>query len=218
MSEPRERWQSRTRFILAAVGCAVGLGNVWRFPYVAYTSGGGAFMIPYVVALVTAGVPLLVLEYAIGQRYQKAAPGALKSVNPKMEWVGWWAAGVSMVIVVYYAVIMAWACDYFVYSFRLEWGREPGKFFLEQFLKVSSGPGVTGELNLPVFAGLLATWLAIYWTLNRGIERVGKVVLWSVPIPLILLLNSRDSRNYPSRRIGRDRLLPYTRLPQVARP
>ena len=74
MTENRDRWNSRTSFIMAAVGSAVGLGNVWRFPYVAYSSGGGAFLIPYFVALFTAGIPMLILEMGIGQRMQKGAP------------------------------------------------------------------------------------------------------------------------------------------------
>ncbi|HEB84764.1 MAG TPA: sodium-dependent transporter, partial [Bacteroidetes bacterium] len=187
MSEPRDRWRSRTRFILAAVGCAVGLGNIWRFPYIAYTSGGGAFMIPYLVALVTAGVPLLLLEFAVGQRFQRAAPGALRAVHPRAEWIGWWAAGVSLVIVVYYAVIMAWAWDYLVFSTRLGWGADPGAFFRERFLRISAGPGEMGSLNLAVLAGLAVTWLAMYWILARGLQRVGAVVLWTVPLPLVLL-------------------------------
>lgn len=64
MADSRENWTSRSGFIIAAVGSAVGLGNIWRFPYVAYENGGGAFLIPYLLALITAGLPLLFLDYA----------------------------------------------------------------------------------------------------------------------------------------------------------
>ena len=101
MAEPRERWRSRTSFIMAAIGSAVGLGNVWRFPYVAYESGGGAFLIPYFTALFTAGIPLLILEMGLGQRMQAAAPGAFAAIRKKLEWFGWWAAGLSAAIVIY---------------------------------------------------------------------------------------------------------------------
>lgn len=63
MTDTRENWTSRSGFIIAAVGSAVGLGNIWRFPYVAYENGGGAFLIPYLLALITAGLPLLFLDY-----------------------------------------------------------------------------------------------------------------------------------------------------------
>lgn len=67
MTDTRENWTSRSGFIIAAVGSAVGLGNIWRFPYVAYENGGGAFLIPYLLALITAGLPLLFLDYAVGR-------------------------------------------------------------------------------------------------------------------------------------------------------
>ena len=72
MADSRENWTSRSGFIIAAVGSAVGLGNIWRFPYVAYENGGGAFLIPYLIALITAGLPLLFLDYAVGHKYRKA--------------------------------------------------------------------------------------------------------------------------------------------------
>jgi NSS family neurotransmitter:Na+ symporter len=86
----RDRWSGRTTFLLASFGTAIGLGNVWRFPMVAYEHGGGAFLIPYIVALLTAGIPLMILEFALGQRFQKASPGALRDVHPRFEIVGWW--------------------------------------------------------------------------------------------------------------------------------
>ncbi|HDO22220.1 MAG TPA: sodium-dependent transporter, partial [Nitrospirae bacterium] len=66
MADKRSQWKSETGFVLAAVGSAIGLGNIWRFSYMAYENGGGAFLIPYLVALLTAGIPLLLLEFAIG--------------------------------------------------------------------------------------------------------------------------------------------------------
>ena len=68
MTQQRENWSARSGFILAAIGSAVGLGNIWRFPYVAYENGGGAFMVPYLIALIAAGFPLLFLDYVVGQK------------------------------------------------------------------------------------------------------------------------------------------------------
>ncbi|MCD4666431.1 hypothetical protein K8R47_01325 [archaeon] len=73
---PRARWSSRTIFLFAAVGSAVGLGNIWRFPYLAYEYGGGAFLIPYFIALIVVGIPMLMLEFALGQKLQKGAVDA----------------------------------------------------------------------------------------------------------------------------------------------
>lgn len=77
MTDSRENWTSRSGFIIAAVGSAVGLGNIWRFPYVAYENGGGAFLIPYLLALITAGLPLLFLDYAVGHRSTGSPPSDL---------------------------------------------------------------------------------------------------------------------------------------------
>ena len=66
----RETFSGRKAFIMAAIGSAVGLGNIWRFPYTTYENGGGAFIIPYLIALLTAGIPLLFLDYAIGHRHR----------------------------------------------------------------------------------------------------------------------------------------------------
>ena len=72
-----EFFNSRNYFILAAIGSAVGLGNIWRFPYVTFNNGGGAFMLPYLIALLSAGIPLLFFDYAIGNRYRGSAPSGL---------------------------------------------------------------------------------------------------------------------------------------------
>jgi SNF family Na+-dependent transporter len=108
-------------FIMAAVGSAVGLGNLWRFPVQAFKNGGGAFFIPYFIALISAGIPLVMVEYALGQKYQGGAPQALAAVTKKFKWVGWLALLVGSVIVVYYVVIMSYAWRYCVASFNVAW-------------------------------------------------------------------------------------------------
>ena len=99
MAHNRDRWASRPAFIMAAIGSAIGLGNLWRFPMVTYENGGGAFLIPYIVALLTAGIPLMILEYALGQRFQKSSPGSLHAAGGKpFEMIGWWATVSSSVM------------------------------------------------------------------------------------------------------------------------
>ncbi len=119
----RERWGSRPAFIMAAIGSAVGLGNLWRFPAVAFENGGGAFFIPYFVALISAGIPLMIVEYALGQKYQGGAPQALAAVTKEFRWVGWFALLVGFSITLYYVVIMAYAWHYTVASWTVAWNR-----------------------------------------------------------------------------------------------
>jgi len=185
----RDRWASRPAFIMAAIGSAIGLGNLWRFPMVAYENGGGAFLIPYIVALMTAGIPLMIVEYALGQRFQKSSPGSLREVRPGFEMVGWWALGIGSMISFYYAVIMAWCWDYLACSFRpsLPWCSNPQGFF-DGVLRITDGPGKMGGVSWPVVAGLAVTWALIYWIIKKGVLRVGKVVMLTVPLPAILVV------------------------------
>ena len=187
MADARDRWQSRTSFIMAAVGSAVGLGNVWRFPYVAYQSGGGAFLIPYFVALFTAGIPMLILEMGLGQRLQKGIPLAMGSIRKGLQWFGWWAAGLSAAIVIYYSTILAWSWVYLWNSFKVAWGNHAEQFFVENVLQRSSGPGEVGAPIWYLVIGMALTWLAIYLILRKGVRNVSKVVLITVPLPLLLL-------------------------------
>ncbi|MCF8008663.1 MAG: sodium-dependent transporter [Halanaerobiales bacterium] len=183
----RDRWNNRTAFVLAAIGSAAGLGNAWRFPYMAYSNGGGAFLIPYFVALLTAGIPLIVLEFSMGQKTQRGAPGALAKVSRKFEGFGWWAVLAGTIITSYYAGVMAWAWDYLAGSFTLGWANDAGTYFYEEVLQISSGPGNLGGFSIPVLIGLIVTWIAIYFILKNGAQSVGKVVYITVPLPIILL-------------------------------
>ncbi len=247
MEGHRERWPSRLSFVMAAIGSAVGLGNVWRFPYVAYSNGGGAFLIPYFVALITAGIPLMILEYALGQRFQAAAPEALARINKGFRWLGWFALLVGLSISFYYAVVMAYAWHYTIASTTLAWTQplnpesevvvataeekeerlkqeeakpegerlqvytqdeNAGRYFFEKALggfdpggwigakKANENPENTGKtpyvsdmftpVTQLVFFTIL-TWAIIFIIIYKGTASVGKVVLYTVPAPVILL-------------------------------
>lgn len=187
-SAARGEWGSRAGFILAAMGSAVGLGNIWRFPYMAYSNGGGAFLIPYAVAFLTVGIPLLLLEFGLGHKTKKSAPLALAEGGRGWEWIGWWALFIGMFGVnPYYSVVIGWTVDYFVYSFGLSWGPDPGTFFFRDFLGQTPGPAVLGGFRWPILAGTTAVW-GITWAVTsrevkRGVELANKVFM-----PLLFLL------------------------------
>ncbi len=113
MSENRSIWKSNIGFLLAAIGSAIGLGNVWRFSYMAHEHGGGAFLVPYLVALVVAGVPIMIIEYGLGHREKGSSPLSFIRINKRFEWLGWWMPVVAMFgIMLYYSVIIGWCINY----------------------------------------------------------------------------------------------------------
>lgn len=189
MSAPtRERWPSRLSFIFAAVGSAVGLGNVWRFPYLAGKYGGGAFLLPYLLILVALGIPLLIMEFAIGQRMQRAAPTAMKKVDAKFAGAGFGSILASFGVASYYAIVMAWSLLYLKHSFSLPWADDSKAFFFTDILNLSSGPGELGEFSLPILAALFIGWICVYFCIWKGVQSVSAVVNVTMPLPVILLV------------------------------
>ena len=191
-SDTADRWGTRTGFLLAAVGSAIGLGNIWRFPYVAYSNGGGAFFVPYVFALLTAGIPLLALEYAMGHRWRGSAPLVFRRMHRRAEWIGWWQVAVAFVISSYYAVVLAWAGAYTWYSIGTQWGDEPGDFFQGTFLRAAAEPGQVGGLVPAVLIPLVLVWainLAInYGGVSGGIERAVRYMIPALIISFLVLV------------------------------
>ncbi|WP_054950364.1 sodium-dependent transporter [Numidum massiliense] len=183
----RDQWTSRRGFIYATIGAAVGLGNLWRFPFMAYENGGGAFLLPYLFALLTAGVPLMVMEFGLGHKMRLAAPGAMREIGKRWEWLGWWMVFIPLAVMVFYTVIVSWSLLYFVYSFTKMWGENPGAFFDEQFLAVSSGPWEFGGIQWPIFAATALVWLFTFWACRRGISK-GIEWVCKVTTPLLGLL------------------------------
>lgn len=186
----REQWKSELGFLLAAVGSAIGLGNIWRFSYMAYSHGGGAFLIPYLIALLTAGIPLLILELAIGHERIGSAPLAYKKISKNWEWLGWWSVILVMFgIELYYTVIIAWCLNFFLFSFNLAWGDNPNAFFFEKFLSLSKGPGDIGNVRTPILLSLVfiwfVNWAIVYRGIQKGIELANKIFM-----PMLFLLTA----------------------------
>jgi len=201
LEEQRESWGTRGGFILAAVGSAVGLGNLWGFPYKLYSYGGGAFLIPYIIAMLIIGIPLMILEFSLGHYTQRAAPEAFKRGHRRFEIVGWWGIILAFVIITYYPVILAYCFSFLWYSIEgmfnggnLPWSGEgvegvkkAGEFFFQTYLghhdSLSLGP-IQGRIVLP----LIITWAAMYLCIFKGVKLVGKIVWLTVPLPWLMLL------------------------------
>jgi NSS family neurotransmitter:Na+ symporter len=201
LEEQRESWGTRGGFILAAIGSAVGLGNLWAFPYKLYSYGGGAFLIPYIVALLLVGIPLMILEFSLGHFTQRAAPDAFKSGHKSFEVVGWWGIILGFVIVTYYTVILAYCFSFLCFSVQgilaggqLPWagegleGVEKAKsFFNDTYLGKIEAPAL-GNIRWNIFWPLVVTWLLMYLCIFKGVRLVGRIVWLTVPLPWLMLL------------------------------
>ncbi len=193
MSEKKQRsnWASRSTFILAAVGSAVGLGNAWRFPGLCAKYGGGAFLLVYLITMLILGIPLLMMEIAIGRKMKKGAPEALRGMNKKFEPIGWAATSNAFVIEIYYSVVFAWVI---LMSFASL------KYFPSMTGNSEAASGLFYSLiqlddtftnySIPpmVLACVLIAWGLIYYCIRNGVHSVGKVVKYTVLLPIIFLL------------------------------
>lgn len=191
MVKTRDRWTSRAGFILVAMGSAIGLGNIWRYPYTVYENGGGAFLIPYFVALLTAGIPLLLLEYSLGHRYRGAAPLSYRRLSKKWEWVGWWQVFMAFFIVTYYTVIIGWALSYAYFSIGTQWGADTNAFFFGEYLHISDNFWNFGGLQWNVLLPVALVWAFIYFVMrqqaHKGIEALNRFLLPALIVMLIII-------------------------------
>ncbi|MFC6285058.1 sodium-dependent transporter [Nocardioides sp. GCM10027113] len=184
----RGAFSSRKVFILAAIGSAVGLGNIWRFPYVAYENGGGAFMLPYLVALLTAGLPFLLLDYGLGHRYRGSAPLSFRRAHPAAEGIGWWQVGICAVIAVYYAAVIAWALRYTFFSVDKAWGADPQGFFVGEFLQLGD-PGIGLDFVSGVTVPLILVWVVVLGVMALGVQKgIGATAMVFIPILILAFL------------------------------
>ncbi|MDX8365945.1 sodium-dependent transporter [Cytobacillus sp. IB215665] len=188
----RPQWGTRAGFILAAVGSAIGLGNIWRFPATAYENGGGAFFLPYLFALITAGIPLLVMEFTIGHKYRGSAPLSYAKVSKGSEWLGWWQVAIAFVISTYYSVIIAWAMSYTKFAFDLGWGSDTEGFLYADYLKLAETPGDFGSIVPGVFIPLIIVWVVtlgvLFAGVKKGIEFANKIFIPTLVVLFLIIV------------------------------
>uniref|UniRef100_A0AC11CMY5 Solute carrier family 6 member 20 n=1 Tax=Ovis aries TaxID=9940 RepID=A0AC11CMY5_SHEEP len=195
MEKTRPLWATPLQFVFACISYAVGLGNVWRFPYLCQMYGGGSFLVPYIIMLVVEGMPLLYLELAVGQRMRQGSIGAWRTVSPYLSGVGVASVVVSFFLCTYYNVINAWAFWYLFHSFQdpLPWsvcplnGNRTGYveecekasstqyFWYRKTLNISPSIQESGAVQWEPALCLVLAWLVVYLCILRGTESTGKM-------------------------------------------
>lgn len=185
MKQPREHWGSRLGLILAAAGSAVGLGSIWRFPYVVGANGGGAFVLLYIIFTLILGIPVFIAEVLIGRRSQKGpiqAYGDLRPQSSNWKMAGWLNMLTCFFIVSYYCVIAGWCTSYILMSLGQFWqGKDPQQI-RDTYNILANSPDIS------IF------WQLIYIVLNIGIVLAGirkGIEHWSrilMPAFLMILL------------------------------
>lgn len=189
--EKRATWASRTTFILAAIGSAVGLGNAWRFPGLCAKYGGGAFLLVYLIAMLALGIPLLMMEIAIGRKVRKGAPGAMRALNKGFEPIGWASVSNAFVIACYYSIVFAWVIMMFVFSFKfagMTGNADAASNLFADLTETTWGLQGWQEIPTVVICCAVAAWALIYLCIRNGAHSVGKVVKFTVFAPVACLV------------------------------
>ncbi|NWY47249.1 S6A11 protein, partial [Sylvia atricapilla] len=198
----RGHWNNKVEFVLSVAGEIIGLGNVWRFPYLCYKNGGGAFLIPYVVFFICCGIPVFFLETALGQFTSEGGITCWRKVCPLFEGIGYATQVIEAHLNVYYIIILAWAIFYLFNCFTTElpwascgheWNTgttsaETGTVKILPMLAISDGIEHIGNLRWELALCLLAAWTICYFCIWKGTKSTGKVVYVTATFPYIMLM------------------------------
>ncbi len=184
----RESFKSRLGFLLVSAGCAIGIGNVWRFPYVVGQNGGGIFVLFYLIMLVIMGLPVLSMELAVGRASRKSAVLAYKALEkPKSKWHihGWFAIIGCLILMMYYTTVSGWMLNYF---FKFLGGTFTGSMSAQQtgavFNNMLANPGEMGFwMAVTIVAGILVCSIGV----QKGLERVSKVMMMALFALIVIL-------------------------------
>ncbi|KOX72963.1 Sodium-dependent neutral amino acid transporter SLC6A17 [Melipona quadrifasciata] len=210
--ENRAEWSGKMQFFLSIIGYSVGLGNIWRFPYLCQQNGGGAFLIPFFVMLILEGVPLFLIELGLGQRMRQGALGVWNTIHPWLGGIGIASCIVTFFVALYYNVIITW-CFYYLFNSLeavtikfnepLPWAKCPeinGKP-VEECVKSSetayfwyrttldAAPSIQEGQSLKwwIVLCLLLSWIIVFFIVMKGIQSSGKVVYFTSMFPYLVL-------------------------------
>ncbi|KID67879.1 Creatine transporter [Metarhizium brunneum] len=199
----RDVWSSRTAFVLAAMGGAVGLGNLLRYPSVVFANNGVQWFIPYFLALLFLGIPLLLLEISIGQAYRGGSVIAYNSINKHTRGVGFGVITTGYIVSTYYVPILSWVMRYFRSSFQspLPWTGRGNEFYTQDVIAnaapvpgTTSGGTVTSYTQYPGTGFVGETvgwcafmWLAVYLCLFKGVGVTGRAVYFTMGLPVVMM-------------------------------
>ncbi|XP_043574873.1 sodium-dependent neutral amino acid transporter SLC6A17-like [Chiloscyllium plagiosum] len=209
-NDDRPVWNNKLQYILAQIGYSVGLGNVWRFPYLCQKNGGGAYLVPYFILLLIIGIPLFFLELAVGQRIRRGSIGVWNYVCPRLGGIGFASCIVCFFVGLYYNVIIGWSIFYFFKSFQspLPWSECPlitngsvtivepecekssatTYFWYRDTLNIANNINEGGGLNWKMTLCLLSAWFLVGLCTIKGIQSSGKVMYFSSLFPYVVLI------------------------------
>ncbi|XP_015237892.1 PREDICTED: sodium-dependent neutral amino acid transporter B(0)AT2-like isoform X1 [Cyprinodon variegatus] len=207
-SEPPARagWNSKVEYFLAQVGFSVGLGNVWRFPYLCHQNGGGAFLLLYVLLMLVMGIPLFFLELAAGQDIRQGSIGVWKYISPRLAGIGYSSCVVCFFVALYYNVILSWSLFYLGSSFQypLPWNHCPKQgnitekecedssatsyFWYRKALNITDSIDEVGSFNPYIVGCLFAAWTIVCLGMFKGIKSSVKVMYFSSIFPYVVLV------------------------------
>ena len=183
----KQEWNSNLAFMMAMIGSAVGLGNIWRFPNVLYSNGGGSFMIPYIVSLFLLGISFVLVEYAVGFKFKKSIARIMFSVKEKLEPVAWFILLIVFLITTYYVCVVGWDFIYIILSITKAWGANPDLYFANNVLHATDSMSglftIVPNVLVSVFIIWFLAWMIIKRDLNDGIGKVSQILL-----PLLCLI------------------------------
>ncbi|MCX9084042.1 MAG: sodium-dependent transporter [Candidatus Methanoperedens sp.] len=171
----REKWSSNIGFILASIGSAVGIGNIWRFPYLVGENGGGAFLIPYLIAVFLFGLPLMILEFALGRHFKTSVVPAFSRIGKKSMLAGFFLVFVMVMIVSYYLVITGWVLAYslfFVIGNPITFSQFTGSYYSLLFFLISG----------------CISFVVVRSGIKQGIEKMSRVLIPLLFVMLLLLV------------------------------
>uniref|UniRef100_A0A8C5XR21 Transporter n=1 Tax=Microcebus murinus TaxID=30608 RepID=A0A8C5XR21_MICMU len=184
IEDERPAWNSKLQYILAQVGFSVGLGNVWRFPYLCQKNGGGAYLLPYLILLLVIGIPLFFLELSVGQRIRRGSIGVWNYISPKLGGIGFASCVVSSLVWCMFCVFLYNSSKTIVEP-ECEKSSATTYYWYREALNISSSISESGGLNWKMTICLLAAWVMVCLAMIKGIQSSGKV---SMLEPLSILL------------------------------